>query len=392
MTSTTFIHTADWQLGKPFARIEDDDKRRDVQKARLDAITRIGEVAREHGAAFILVAGDLFDSPTTTRSTVSQACSLIGALDLPVYAIPGNHDHGGPGGLWDQDFFNQERDQLAPNLHILLEPTPVETDEAVLLPCPLRRRHETSDPMAWLQSVERPGSNDQKPRIVIAHGSVQGFDNTVADANDGAGTPNLLDLTRFAEDTFDYIALGDWHGTKQIGPRAWYSGTPEIDRFKRGEGNDPGNILVIRTTPGEAPEVCKVATRQLGWHRLEFRFTEDASLDQFGELLGDTLGNRAGRDLLELELSGSLGIEATARLEELLETFRSRLLRLKLVQQTTIAPTPEEVEELTRRSGDPLISRVAGKLIAKAAEENEESATARLALRELYSACHSNNV
>ena len=75
-----FIHTADWQIGKPFAGIGDAHKRSLVQQERIEAIKRIGGVAQEHDAAFVLVAGDLFDSPSADKATVSAACSAIGQI------------------------------------------------------------------------------------------------------------------------------------------------------------------------------------------------------------------------------------------------------------------------------------------------------------------------
>jgi hypothetical protein len=39
--STTFIHTADWQLGKPFAGVTDPAKRALLQNERFQAIRRI---------------------------------------------------------------------------------------------------------------------------------------------------------------------------------------------------------------------------------------------------------------------------------------------------------------------------------------------------------------
>ena len=75
----TFIHTADWQIGKPFAGIADAHKRALVQQERIEAIKRIGRVAQENRAEFVLVAGDLFDSPSADRGTVSAACSGIGS-------------------------------------------------------------------------------------------------------------------------------------------------------------------------------------------------------------------------------------------------------------------------------------------------------------------------
>ena len=96
--SLVFIHTADWQLGKPFASIRDESKRNQVQQERLQAVQRLAAVVKDSGAAFVLVAGDLFDSSQATKSTVSAACAAIGSLGVPVWVIPGNHDHGAQAG------------------------------------------------------------------------------------------------------------------------------------------------------------------------------------------------------------------------------------------------------------------------------------------------------
>lgn len=311
---TTFIHTADWQLGKPFAGVEDAHKRSLLHQERLNAIDRIGHAVREHHAAFVLVAGDLFDSPSVTKPIVSAACSKIGALRVPVYAIPGNHDHGGPAGLWEQPFFRSERDQLAPNLQVLLQPEPLDIGDAVLFPCPLLRRHESSDLTSWLRT---PGAWDErfgsKPRIVLAHGSVQGF-GSQADDEDGSGEiANFVDVERLPSGEYDYIALGDWHGTKQVGPKAWFSGTHEIDRFPKGGDHDPGNILVVSVDRAGAAVVKPVRTTRMAWHVEAFTFVDDAGVSQLATRLIDLLGARINQDLLRFSLSGSLGLEATAQ-------------------------------------------------------------------------------
>lgn len=386
--SVTFLHTADWQLGKPFAGVADVQKRSLLQNERFAVIKRIGDRAKEHHAEFILVAGDLFDSPSATKATVSAACSAIGALELPVYVIPGNHDHGGPGSLWEQEFFLRERNQLAPNLHLLLKSEPLQLATAVLFPCPLLRRHEATDPTAWLRSSQDFDAwFGNKPRIALAHGSVLDFGGGQDEEESNAGAPNLIDLPRLSDTAFDYLALGDWHGAKQVGRKAWYSGTPELDRFVRGDNHNPGNILVIEASRGQTPQVQCIRTASIGWHELEFRFADDAGLGRLKDLVDEKIGNRANQDLLRLELSGSLGIEASTQLDEMIETWNARLLRVKLANQATIAPSAEELAGLTQRPSDPLVSRVAANLVALAAGNDEKASVARVALRELHAAC-----
>ncbi len=381
-----FLHTADWQLGKPFAGVEDASKRARLQHERFAVLARIAAAGREHGAEFVVVAGDLFDSPHATMATVSQACSAIGALGVPVYATPGNHDHGGPDSLWEQSFFQHESAALAPNLRVLRLAEPVDIGGAVLYPCPLLRRHEFFDPTHWLRSFPppSPGPASNRPRIVLAHGSTQGFESGRDEEDAGDSAANQIDLTRLAAGAYDYVALGDWHGTKQVGPAAWYAGTPELDRFPKGGDYDPGNILLVSAGRGEPPEVIAIPTRRIGWHLHEFTFSDDAGVAQLAVDLQVLLGARAGGDLLRLVLRGSLGLEATTRLETLLAAYAARLISLRLTNHTVVAPTPDEITAMTQRASDPLIARVAATLVARAAGETEAAAVARTALRELH--------
>lgn len=385
--SVTFLHTADWQLGKPFAGIADPQKRALVQQERLAVLDRIAESAARGNVEFVLVAGDLFDSPSATKATVAAACSAIGRMKVPVLAIPGNHDHGGPGSLWEQEFFLRERAALAPNFRILTTFEPVELDHAIILPCPLLRRAESLDPTAWLRD---PAALDScapdKPRVLLAHGSVQGFGAGGGEGDDEEiqlGS-NRLDLARLPRGTADYHALGDWHGTKQIDALTWYAGTPEPDRFPKGAANEPGHILRVTARRGHDPEVEREATARLGWHQMAWSFSGDESLPELENVLTEKLGSRAGRDLLRLELDGSLGIAACAALDRMLESWEARLLRVKLRDFTTTAPSAAELDALTKRVEDPLISRVAAQLVAQAAGESADAHAARLALRTLH--------
>jgi DNA repair exonuclease SbcCD nuclease subunit len=386
--SAKFLHTADWQLGKPFAGIGDPQKRALVQQQRLDAIHRLGTVAKDHQAGFILVAGDLFDSSSVGKSTVAAACSAIGSLEIPVIVIPGNHDHGGPGSIWHQPYFQRETAHLSPNLKVLLTPEPVELPTAVIFPCPLLRRAETVDPSTWIRSLAL--ANDAfagKPRIVLAHGSTQGFGSS-GDEDDGdSGPSNRLDLSRIPADQFDYIALGDWHGTKRVSDKAWYAGTPELDRFPKGDSNEPGHCLVVACGRGTAASVQTIRTAKIGWHELAFDFVDDSDLGGLQARLDELLGKRAQEDLLRLELSGTLGLSAFNQLQHLVESIEARLLRLKLANRTVISPSAAEINMLTQRTADPLISRVAVQLVARANGEGEDAEIARLALRELHLAC-----
>ena len=101
------------------------------------------------------------------------------------------------------------------------------------------------------------------------------------------------------------------------------------------------------------------------------------------------IGTRANRDLLKLRLCGSLGLTDMRSLDTLLEGWRARLIRMKLVREIGLVPSEAEQAALTTRASDPLVARVAGVLIARARGNDEQAEVARVALRELHVALHS---
>ncbi|MDZ7778412.1 MAG: DNA repair exonuclease [Gemmatimonadota bacterium] len=380
-----FVHTSDWHLGKPFASMEDADKRSRVREARLETLRSVAELVREEGAAFVLVAGDLFDSPSPSRDVVSAAMSAVGAMEVPVLAIPGNHDHAGPGSVWEQDFFERERRELAPNLRVLLEAAPAEVGDAVIHPAPLAHRQLAQDPTAWLRAPEVFEDAGGRVRIVLAHGSVQGFSSDVDEEGLPAAEPNRVELDRLPPGAIDYVALGDWHGTKRVSDAAWYSGTPEPDRFPKSEDHDQGHVLVVDAARAKDPSVRPAATGRLRWHVHEATLGGPSDVDHLREDVAARLGGRTRQDLLRLTLDGGLSLAARSDLDEVLESLGSRLLRLKLDDRVRLAPSREELEGLTERGTDPLVAKVATRLAERIEAGDERGPAAELALRDLYS-------
>ena len=390
----TFIHTADWQLGKPFAKVNNPENRSILQAERIEALQRLGALAREKNAKFIVVAGDLFDSRQPTRATVSRACTVIGGMGVPVYAIPGNHDPAGPSGPYAQDYFRSEHERLAPNLTILTEAVPFVRDDAVLLPCPLQHQHVNADPTEWLRGDLDTQAWGNKPRIVLAHGSIQGFGAEQADDEDGGigGVPNQLNLDRLPNGVFDYIALGDWHGFREAGANgfAWYSGTHESDRFPRSDSYQSGLSLVVTAERTKRPIVQEIKTGESVWRKLLVTFHADSDVELLKERVASLFPAGSIKNLLELELAGSLSLEAGRQLEEILSLLEARLLRCKIKNHTTVTPTAEETARLADPTNNPLIGAVAEALRVQATLPGETGETAQRALRELFNMVHSN--
>ena len=103
-------------------------------------------------------------------------------------------------------------------------------------------------------------------RIGLAHGGVVTF----GSEDDGA---EIIPPDRAKSARLDYLALGDWHGLKQIGERTFYSGTPELDRFKHtGRG---ACLAVTLAGPGAAPQVTTIQTGQFEWRESPLALTPE---------------------------------------------------------------------------------------------------------------------
>ena len=385
----SFLHSADWQIGKPYARVEDPDKRAKLRQVRIEAIDRIGQCARDQQAAFLLVAGDLFDSPTPSSSDISAVCQALGRLSCPVLVIPGNHDHGAPGSVWHQRFFQEECQRRAPNLQVLLNREPLVLEQAIVLPCPLLRRTDSQDPTAWVRSIDWEALPSDRPRILLAHGSIHGFGSEDLDAagDNLASSQNQLRLDDGLLGQLDYVALGDWHGLKQVHAKGWYSGTPEPDRFPRHDAYRDGVVLAVHVERGRPPQVTPLPTAALQWHTTAVHLSGDDELEHFEATLQTLLGDEPGRHLLLLEESGSLSLEGHRRYDALLERLEAQLLRLKRRGRCAQTPDPSELRALSQRPSDPLIANVAQRLqseLEDSALVEERRELLQLALAELH--------
>lgn len=382
-TAITVLHTADWQIGKPYGRISDPDKRSRLRQVRLEAIDRIAAAAAASQARAVVVAGDLFDSPTPSPSDVSRVCAAIGRIGCPTVVIPGNHDHGGPGSIWQSPLLADERQRRAPGLAVLDQREPLELDDLVILPCGLEQRHDSSDPCGWLNRLDWQSLPASKPRLVLAHGGVSGFAGSDLDDDNPSAPANLIDLRAPWLEQVDYVALGDWHGCKQVHPRAWYSGTPEADRFPRHADYRSGQVLEVELTRGAPPRVSPQACGAVGWHSLQIALSDDNDLATLERQVEMLLAGRVGADLLLLELSGQLSILGQQRLDGLLQRWEAQLLRLKRRLRVGLSPEADELRALAELADAPLVAAVVRDLSQRLAQQ-PGSETLDQALLELH--------
>jgi hypothetical protein len=88
--------------------------------------------------------------------------------------------------------------------------------------------------------------------------------------------------------------------------------------------------------------------------------------------------------VLRLKLTGTVGLTGRVQVDQLIETYTARLLRLDVDDALALEPGDAEIEALTSRGQDPVIGAVAQRLVAARAAGGREAAVATQALRELF--------
>jgi hypothetical protein len=219
---------------------------------------------------------------------------------------------------------------LPPNIHLHLTPTPIALEaHAFLLPAPLTRKAEAEDVTAWMDCASTPAG---ALRIGLAHGCVTNF------GSEGEAV-NPIDPSRPKSARLDYLALGDWHRTLQIGPACWYAGTPETDRAGRQE---QGTALLVDIPGVGAPaSVTPVVTGTYRWITRCERLNSCAELPDLEERLRNE--SDLPRLILRLRLEGMLPIAAFGELQKRLVGFEAAIFHLD-VDQTALITRPTEAD------------------------------------------------
>jgi DNA repair exonuclease SbcCD nuclease subunit len=245
--------------------------------------------------------------------------------------IPGNHDAALAAGVWTRA---RQLDCVPGNVRPLLQPgtTVMEEIGCVVLAAPLTQRQTHSDLTGWFDDEPTP---EGLLRIGLAHGSVGGILPGSVDPS------NPIAADRATSARLDYLALGDWHGTRRIDARTWYSGTPEPDRFK---GNDAGNVLQVDIgQAGAEPQVTVIPVGSYAWQAWERQIGVASDLEELGRHL-DLL---APRDVVALRLVGQVDLEQQRRLRDLIGAAQGRTRALEAdLSRLRLRPTDADIAAL----------------------------------------------
>lgn len=383
MTRTTFIHTSDLQLGmrrkflSPEAQSRFDD-------ARLRSVTRLGELAQERGAEFIVVAGDVFEHNSLEPTTLGRALEVLRKLPVPVYLLPGNHDP-----LVADSIFH--RTEGIEGVTVLADSEPVVVRQGVeIVGAPLLTKHASEDLCA---KAIRGLVPTEAIRILVGHGAVEGFGEEDAQA--------LIDVVHLdaaiEQGVIDYVALGDTHSTASLSAskRVWFSGAPETtDYFDRTPGVaggevDSGNALLVTVDKDGLHARVEVEKVPVGTWTFEARSWEVTGADDVVDVVADLKAYpEKDRTVIKYALTGTLGLEDTRTLErELadLEPVFAALYPRERLMSLHLEPDDEEMENLPLTGfAKEAMRELVGQAAGDSAASDAQRATARDAVNLLF--------
>jgi len=268
-----FIHTSDWQIGMPFHFLKE-KSRHAMEAARLDAIKAIGRIANDPAKSidFVLVCGDVVDSPRISDSTLRSMLREVEKIKKPVFFLAGNHEWNGTEYIFENDHFHA---MLPPNVTILHEGlNQTELSKVEIVAAPLKGKHADQDILKGVLESLKP---ENSIRIVAGHGSLDTF---IAVDSDDVKLNFQAITTALSAKTVDYVALGDRHSTTSVDKAGkhvefkdclsgdvlpvYYSGAHETTDY---DELDAGNVLIVEIDDSRKVSVEKVRVGE--WNLIE---------------------------------------------------------------------------------------------------------------------------
>ena len=221
------LHTSDVHLGAYDNRINVEGRREELEAG----FRRVIEIAMAEEVDLALIAGDFFDNARVYLETMQFAAEQIARLDRPAIIAPGNHDHVGPGSVYDRF----DLTSIAQNLTIMREPDG-EVVELYELDLEVWGRAHTETRVDFQPFHAPATAGDAAWQIGMGHGHF---------IHPKAGLHHSFHIREehLVEAGRDYVALGHWEqmtrvATGEVGVAA-YSGAPE------GLGGAGGHVLIV---------------------------------------------------------------------------------------------------------------------------------------------------
>ena len=340
-----FLHTSDVHIGMTRWFLGDVGASREFESARLEVLRHLGQVAKEHDCAFLVMAGDNFDANSLETRVSHRAIDALGSMGVPVYMLPGNHDP-----LTPETVYTQVQAK-APAVTVLTDSEPiVDASGCGIIGAPLVSKRAMKDVLGEAITDLEP---TEQIRVVVGHGQVEARGNELQ--------PDLINLDLIEEKlttgAVDYVALGDTHSAQPVGTTGavWYSGSPEVTDFhdpERGGGEENSGKVLLVTIEKTSEARAQVSVEEIPVGKWKFLslHREVNGLSDVEDFLG-ALRALPQKDttVVKYSLAGTIDVTTSRALAEGLAELRplfANLYERRRLMDLYLEPTEDELADL----------------------------------------------
>ncbi len=313
------IHCADIHLDSPLSRLGETEKRKERKAELIKAFKNMISYAADHEVKVVIIAGDLFDQSHVSATAKNAVLSCV--KDNPgidFYFLKGNHD---------KCDFPGEADDIPDNFRMFTDEwTTYELGENITLTGVELNKDNT-------QSIyERLHLDVTHFNIVTMHGQ----DAESSGKND-AQTVSIRDLKNR---NIDYLALGHIHTYKEgrLDARGEYCYPGCLESRGYDETGEHGFIVLDINGRERSYSDIKVCNPIRETHVIKVDISGlMSSSDMVSEIDVALRDNHFSiRDLVKVELTGSLDIECEKNTDFIEKQFEGRFFDFKLKDNTEL--------------------------------------------------------
>jgi exonuclease SbcD len=324
------VHIGDSHLGlSQFSRLADDGmnlRERLVYDHFLAGTDAIVDLKPD----VVVHAGDLFHSvrpKTQAYTTALESLSRLGDAGIPLLIIAGNHDMRKS--RYTTSPFEVLEYHSAPihaGYRYRYEPIDIGDARFHLIPNLLQ-------PSQYREEFDRIEQLRNGMNVLVTHGLAS----TLRAYRLGTVMEHEIDATMLSPD-FDYIALGHFHGQRQVADNAWYCGSQEYISYAEIHDTKGGLLVDLdrhAVTPLELPLTPMVDLGELDCGSLSTREVGEEIAQRAHQ--ADGSGQPA---MAVVSLTGANRRVLQSMDPGILQEARSRLLDLKILVQSAPPGTP----------------------------------------------------
>jgi exonuclease SbcD len=322
-----FVHAADLHLDTPFRGVQQvsGEIAAELREASLNAFDAIIKLALERNAAFLLVAGDVYDGAIRglrAQIRFREGLTRLADAGIPTFVVHGNHDPVVTGwsavGSWPTAVTIFPSDH-APVVEVMRNGRRIATVQGISY-----ATAETTDNLS--RHFSRPSGEGL--HVGVLHCNVQG----VAEGYANYSPCTIADL----RDTgLDYLALGHIHQRRVLhggaDERPWivYPGNSQA-RSPRHSEQEPKGAYVVHVENSSVTSLEFVACDQIRYVELDADIEGCADLGELSERLEErgrhALGRADGRSIVaRARLSGRGPVHGDLLREDIVDQLLTSL-------------------------------------------------------------------